>query len=79
MEPQNLISIYNLITGMYYHQQNVKKCRNDKIVTLSFPKFVSFYHCSAPEELRIHGIFFAIVLIKILIGNRKGVFYLYEK
>ena len=63
---------------MYFHHQNVEKCKNDKIVTFSFPKFVSFYHCSVPEELWIPGVFFAILMIKILIGSRKGVFYLYE-
>ena len=41
---------------------------------LSFPKFVSFCHFSVPEEL-----FFAILHTKVLIGNRKGDFYLYQK
>ena len=78
-KPQNLISKYNLITGTYFHGKNVEKCKKDKIVTLSFPKFVSFYHFSVPEELRISEVFFAILLTQILIDNRKGVFYLYQK
>ena len=54
------------------------KKRKKENVTLSFPKFVS-YHFSVPEELKISGIFFAILLTKILIDNRKGVFYFYQK
>ena len=59
---------------MYFHGQNVEERKNDKIVTLSFPKFISFYHFSVPEELGISEIFFAILLTKILIDNREGVF-----
>ena len=58
---------------------NMLKDKKDKIVTLSFPKFVSFYHLSVQEELRISEIFLAILLTKILIDNRKGVFFLYQK
>ena len=50
-----------------------------KIITLSFPKFVSFYHFSVPEGLRTSGVFFGILLTKILIDNRKGVSYFYQK
>ena len=54
------------------------KHKKDKIVTLSFLKFVSFYHFRVPEELAISEILFAILLTKILIDNRKGVFYIYQ-
>ena len=54
----------------------ILKNKKDKIVTLSFPKFVSFHQSSVQEELRICEIFFTILLTKILIDNRKGVFYL---
>ena len=37
-------------------------------------KFVSFYHLSVPEGIRISEIFFAIFHTKILIDNRKGFF-----
>ena len=36
---------------------NDPKHKKDKIVTLSFPKFVSFHHLSVQEELRISEIF----------------------
>ena len=52
----------------------LKNTKKDKIVTLSFPKFVSFYHLSVPEGLRISKVFFAISHTKILIDNRKGLF-----
>ena len=55
------------------------KNKKDKIVTFSFPKFVSFYHLSVAEGIRISEIFFAIFHTKILIDNRKGFFYHYEK
>ena len=55
------------------------KNKKDKIVTFSFPKFVSFYHLSARERLRISEILFAIFNTRILTGNRKEVFYLYQK
>ena len=45
----------------------VKMLRNthkNKIVTLSFPKYVSFHHLSVQEELRISEIFFAILIIR---------------
>ena len=54
----------------------ILKNKKDKIVTLSFPKFVSFHQSNVQEELRICEIFFTISLTKILIDNRKGVFYL---
>ena len=54
----------------------ILKNKKDKIVTLSFPKFISFHQSSVQEELRICEIFFTILLTKILIDNRKGVFYL---
>ena len=54
----------------------ILKNKKDKIVTLSFPKFISFHQSSVQEELRICVIFFTILLTKILIDNRKGVFYL---
>ena len=63
----------------YFYRQNVEKCKNDKSVTLSFPKSVSVYHFIVPEELRISEIFIAILLTKILINNRKVIFYLYQK
>ena len=63
----------------YFYSQNFENRKNDKIVILYFPKFVSFYHFSVPEELRISEIFFAILLTKNLIDNRKGIFYLYQK
>ena len=53
--------------------------KKDKIVTLYFPKFISFYHFSVPEQLRISEIFFEILPTEILIDNRKGVFYFYQK
>ena len=56
------------------HGQNVEKLKKDKIVTLSFTKFVSFYHLSVPEGLGISKIFFAILHTKILIDKRKGFF-----
>ena len=49
----------------YFHGQNVEKHKKDKIVTLSFPKFVSFYHLSVPEGPRISEILFAILHTKI--------------
>ena len=52
----------------------LKNTKKDKIVTLSFPKFVSFYYISLPEGLRISKIFFAILHTKILIDNREGFF-----
>ena len=70
-KPQNLNFKHNWIIG---------KHKKDTIVTLSFAKFVSFCHFSVLEELRISEIFFAILLTKILIDNRKGAFfYLYHK
>ena len=65
-----------MIIQTYFHGQNFEKQKKDKIVTLSFPKFVSFHQSSVQEELRICEIFFTILLTKILIDNRKGVFYL---
>ena len=59
--------------------KNTKKIKWYK--TLSFPKFVSFYHLSVPQGLRISKIFFAILYIyygKVLTDNRKGFFYLYQ-
>ena len=47
----------------YFHGQNVQRHKKDKIVTLSFPNFVSFYYLSVPEGLRISEIFFAILHI----------------
>ena len=73
-ESQNLSSKHSFIIVTYFHSQNVEKHKKDKTVTLSFPKFVSFYHLSVPEGLRISKIFFAILHTKILIDNRKGFF-----
>ena len=61
-----------MIIGTYSHSQNVEKHKKDKIVTLSFPKIVNFYHFSVPE-LRISENVFAILLTKIL-TDRKQVF-----
>ena len=63
----------------YFYSQNFENRKNDKIIILYFPKFVSFYHFSVPEELRISEIFFAILLTKNLIDSRKGIFSLYQK
>ena len=52
----------------------LKNIKKDKIVRLSFLKFVSFYHFNVPEEPRISEIVFAVLLTKILIDNRKGVY-----
>ena len=41
-----------------------KKIQNNKILTLSFPKFASFHHLCVQEELRILKIFFGILLIR---------------
>ena len=57
----------------------LKKPKKDKSVTLSFPKFFSLCQFSVPEDLRIFEISFAILLTKMLIDNRKGVLYLYQK
>ena len=57
----------------YFHSQNVEKQKN-KIVTLSFPKFISFYQLGVPEGLGISEIFFAILHTKIIVDNRKGFF-----
>ena len=54
----------------------MSKNKKDEIVTLSFPKFVNFYHFSAPEEVRISHNFFTILLTKILIDK---FFCLYHK
>ena len=62
-------SKHNLIIGTYFHGQNVEKHKKDKTATLSFPKFVSFYHFCVPEGLRISKIFFVILLAKIFIDN----------
>ena len=68
-----------MILGTYFHSQNVDKHKKGKTVTLSFPKFVDFYHVSVPGELKISETLFTIYLTKILINNRKRVFYLYQK
>ena len=73
-ESQNFSSEHSFIIVTYFHGQNAEKLKKDKIVTLSFPKCVSFYHLSVPEGLRISKIFFAILHTKILIDNRKGFF-----
>ena len=52
----------------------LKNTKKDKILTPSFPKFVSFYHLSVPEGLKISKVFFAILHTKILIDYRKGLF-----
>ena len=52
----------------------LKNAKKDKISTLVFPKFFSFSHFNVPEELRISEIVFAILLTKVLIDNRKGVY-----
>ena len=75
----NLRSEHSFIIETYFHGQNVEKHKKDKIVTLPFPKFVSFCHLDVPQELRISEIFFAILHAKILIDNIKGVFYFYQK
>ena len=75
----NLRSEHSFIIETYFHGQNVEKHKKHKIVTLPFPKFVSFYHLAIPQELRISEIFFAILHTKILIDNIKGVIYLYQK
>ena len=56
--------------------KNTKKIK--LYITLSFLKFVSFYHLSVPESSRIPEIFFAILHTKILIDN-KMFFYFYQK
>ena len=78
-ESQNFSSEHSFIIVTYFHGQNAEKLKKDKIVTLSFPKCVSFYHLSVPEGLRISEIFFAILHTKILIDIRKVAFYLYQK
>ena len=75
-ESQNLSSKHSFIIVTYFHGQNVEKHKKDKIVTLSFPKFVSFYHLSVPEGLRISKIFFAILHTKLIMDYRKGFLYL---
>ena len=50
-------------TVTYFHGQNVQRHKKDKIATLSFPNFVSFYYLSVPEGVRISEIFFAILHI----------------
>ena len=54
------------------------KNKKDKIVTF-FSKFVGFYYFRVPQELRISDILLAILLTNILIDNRNGAFYLYQK
>ena len=72
-ESQKLSSKHSFLIVTYYPCQNVKKQKKkDKIVTLSFAKFVSFYHLIAPEGPRISEIFFAILHTAISIDNRKG-------
>ena len=39
-----------------------KKGKKDKIVTLCFPKFVSFHHLSVQEELRISEVYVILVI-----------------
>ena len=56
-KPQNLNSKHNFVIGTYFHGQNIEQCKKDKIVTLSFPKYVSFYRFSVPEELGISEFF----------------------
>ena len=63
-----------MIIQTYFRGQNFEKHEKYKIVTLSFPKFVSFHQLLVQEELRISEIFFATLHTKILIDNRKGVF-----
>ena len=76
---QNLSSKHSFIIVTYFHGQNVEKREKDDVLTLSFSKFVSFYHVSVPEGLRISEIFIAILHTKILIENRQGVLYFYQK
>ena len=52
----------------------LKNTKKDKIVTLSFPKFISFYHLGVPERLRISEIFFVILHTKILIDKSFFIF-----
>ena len=68
-----------MILGTYFHSQNVDRHKKGKIVTLSFAKFVDCYHVSVPGELKISETLFTMYLTKILINNRKRVFYLYQK
>ena len=65
-----------MIIETYFQGQNVENAK--KILTLSFPKFVSFYQFSGEEELRISEIFFAILITKILTDNGKGVFLFFK-
>ena len=60
-----------MIVGTYFHHENVGKCKikNKKIVIFPFLKFVSLHHFIVLEKLRISEIFFAIVLMKILIDK----------
>ena len=78
LKPQTLNSKHNLIIGSCFYRQNIEKHKKDKI-TLSFSKFVNFYHFSVPEELRISEIFFAIVRTKILVDNKKRVFLYFSQ
>ena len=61
-----------MIIRTCFHGQNVEKRKKDKIVTLYFPKFVSFYHLSSKEELRFSEIFLAISLTKVLIDKKRS-------
>ena len=65
--------------GTYFHSQNFENHKKDKIVTLSFCKFVNFYHVSVPEELRISVIFFAILLTKILTTEKEFFVFIKNK
>ena len=68
-----------------FHNRNLSsrskcwKTQKRQIVTLSFLKFVSFYHFSVLEDFRISEIFFEILHTKILFDSGKGVFCFYQK
>ena len=57
----HICGLVTYIVVTYFHGQNVEKHEKDKLVTLSFPKFVSFLFS---EGLRISEILLAILHTK---------------
>ena len=55
----------------------LKYAKKGKIVTLSFPKFVSYLSFKCSRRAQNFGNILCNTAYMVLIGNRKGVFYLY--
>ena len=67
-------SKFSFIIGTYFHSQNIEKCKKDKIVTLFFPQICQFIISVFQKNSEFLKFFLEILLRKILIDSRKGVF-----